>query len=65
MRSRAGGRILMVSLSFQFPAIDGLGTGFLILIVIFFLSVFSASLTALVSRRPDLEGAAAEGAVAG
>jgi hypothetical protein len=62
--SRAVVDILMVSLSFQLPAIEGLGTGFLILSVIFFLSVFNASLTALVSRSPDLEAAAAGGAVA-
>jgi hypothetical protein len=53
-----------VSLSFQLPAIDGLGTGFLIFNVIFFLFVVMASLTASVSRRTDLWFAAAEGPVA-
>jgi hypothetical protein len=57
-----GADILLVSLSFQLPAIDGFGTGFLIFKVIFFLSVFSAPLTALASSKPDL-GAAAGGAV--
>lgn len=52
----------MVSLSFQLPAIDGLGTDFLILRVIFFLSALSASLTALVSRSPAFEADTAGGA---
>jgi hypothetical protein len=54
----------MVSLSFQLPAIEGLGTGFLIFNVIFFLSAFNVSLTALVSKSPDLEDTAAGGAIA-
>lgn len=56
--------VLAVSLSFQLPAADGFGTGFLIFSVTFFLSAPTASLTALVSRRPSLEEAAAGGAVA-
>ena len=57
--------ILVASLSFQFPAIDGFGTGFLIFNVIFFFSERIDSLTALVSNSPDLGGdAAAGGAVA-
>jgi hypothetical protein len=62
--TRAVADILMVSLSFQFPAIDGFGTGFLIFNVIFFLSVLKASFTADVSSNPDFEDAAAWGAVA-
>lgn len=57
MKACCGG-ILIVSLSFQLPAIEGLGTGFLIFNVIFFLSVFNVSLTALVSKSPDLAAAA-------
>jgi hypothetical protein len=60
--TRAVVDILIVSLSFQLPAIDGFGTGFLIFNVIFFLSTPNVSFTALVSRSPDLDGAAAEGA---
>jgi hypothetical protein len=58
-KTRAAGDILMVSLSFQLPAIDGLGTGFLILRVILFLSAFNVSFTAFRSRSPDLDDAAA------
>lgn len=45
---------LFTSLSFQFPAIDGLGAAFLILSVTFFSLVLTASLTALLFRRPDM-----------
>jgi hypothetical protein len=61
-KMRAAGDILMVSLSFQLPAIDGFGTGFLILIVIFLLSAFNVSFTAFRSRSPDLDDVAVEGA---
>ena len=57
---QSGCNVLVASLSFQFPAIDGFGTGFLIFKVIFFLS-FSGpmeSLTALVSSSPALGKAA-------
>jgi hypothetical protein len=60
--TRAVVDILIVSLSFQLPAIDGFGTGFLIFNVIFFLSTPNVSFTAFVSRSPDLDGAAAGGA---
>jgi len=59
--------ILVVSLSFQLPAIDGFCTGFLIFRVTFFLSAVTAvSLIAIavVFSRADLEDAAAGGAVA-
>jgi hypothetical protein len=60
--TRAAVDILMVSLSFQLPAIDGFGTGFLIFNVIFFLSALKVSFTAFISRSPDLDDAAAGGA---
>jgi hypothetical protein len=52
----------VTSLSFQLPAIEGLGTGFLIFNVIFFLSELNVFLTAPVSRSPDLDEVAAGGA---
>lgn len=57
----AGLDILIASLSFQLPAMDGLGTGFLILSLIFFFSCsgLMESLTALASKNPDLEDAVA------
>jgi hypothetical protein len=64
LMTRVGLDILMVSLSFQLPAMDGFGTALLIFNVNFFLSTVKASFTAFVSKRPDLEAAAAGGAEA-
>jgi hypothetical protein len=59
-KTRAAGDVLVVSLSFQLPAIDGFGTGFLILrVIFFFLSAFNVSFTAFRSSSPDLEDARA------
>jgi hypothetical protein len=55
--------IRFVSLSFQLPAFDGFGTGFLIFNLTRDLSKFSVLLTVPSLSRPDL-GAAAGGAVA-
>lgn len=50
-KRRVGVDVLVASLSFQFPDIDGLGTGFLIFNLILAFSDFTTPLTALVSKR--------------
>lgn len=60
---RAVGDVLVASLSFQFPDIDGFGTGFLIFNLILAFSDLTMSFTALVSSRLELPpDSVAEGA---
>ena len=60
---RAVGDVLVASLSFQFPDIDGFGTGFLIFNLILAFSNLTMSFTALVSSRLELPpDSVAEGA---
>jgi hypothetical protein len=60
---RVVGDVLVASLSFQFPDIDGFGTGFLIFNLILAFSDLTMSFTALVSSRLELPpDSVAEGA---
>jgi hypothetical protein len=60
LREAYSANILVASLSFQFPDIDGFGTGFLIFNLIFCFSDLMAFLTAPPSNNPvpDAEPAA-------